>query len=215
MSWAVAVVLESQHHPQSPKPHRPRAARTLRAPLEYRETFWADAFNGDWAARNKSNGNSEGLEDKHGGKVGYGGSFVHTFATLVPPATYFKEHPEYFSEVGGKRVDGYAQLCVTNEDVKKLITAKVLAFLRETPTRRSSPSPRTTATTTACVPSARSWRTKKARRRGRCSIWSTMWPPRSASSTRKWRLTPLPTSTPQTSAACQAAAERHHPAVQH
>ena len=40
-------------------------------PLEYRETFWSDAFDGDWAARNKSNGNSERLEAKHGGKVRY------------------------------------------------------------------------------------------------------------------------------------------------
>ncbi len=103
-------------------------------PLEYRESFWADAFDGDWAARNKSNGNSERLEEKHGGKVRYGGPFfVHTFAALVPPETYFKEHPEYFSEVNGQRLEGYAQVCVTNEDVKKLITARVLAHLREDP----------------------------------------------------------------------------------
>ncbi len=103
-------------------------------PLEYRESFWADAFDGDWAARNRCNGNSERLEGKHGGKVRYGGpSFVHTFAALVPPAEYFREHPEYFSEVNGQRLDGYAQVCVTNEDVKKLITAKVLAYLRQDP----------------------------------------------------------------------------------
>ena len=52
---------------------------------------------------------------------------------LVPPATYFKAHPEYFSEVNGQRLDGYAQVCVTNEAVKKLVTAKVLAYLREDP----------------------------------------------------------------------------------
>jgi len=104
-------------------------------PLEYRETFWADAFDGDWAARNKSNGNTERLEEKHGGKVRYGGPFfVHTFAPLIPPAEYFKEHPEYFSEVGGKRLAENAQLCLTNEAVKKLITEKVLAHLRSDPT---------------------------------------------------------------------------------
>lgn len=104
-------------------------------PLEYRETFWCDAFDGDWAARNKSNGNSERLGEKHGGKVRYGGPFfVHTFAQFVPPATYFKEHPEYFSEVNGRRLDGYAQVCVTNAAVKKLITAKVLAYLSKDPT---------------------------------------------------------------------------------
>lgn len=104
-------------------------------PLEYRESFWADAFDGDWAARNKCNGDSERLQERHGGKIRYGGpSFVHTFAALVPPAEYFAEHPEYFSEVNGKRLDGYAQVCVTNEEVKKLITAKVLKYLQDDPT---------------------------------------------------------------------------------
>ncbi len=104
-------------------------------PLEYREVFWFDSFDGDWAARNKSNGNTERLDEKHGGKIRYGGSFfVHTFAALIPPEEFFKSHPEYFSEVDGKRLDGYAQVCVTNEEVKKLITARVLAHLRADPT---------------------------------------------------------------------------------
>lgn len=103
-------------------------------PLEYREPFWRDAFDGDWAVRNKANGNSERLEEKHGGRVRYGGPFfVHTFARLVPPETYFQDHPEYFSEVNGKRLDGYAQVCVTNESVKRIITAEVLRYLREDP----------------------------------------------------------------------------------
>ena len=84
------------------------------------KSFWADAFDGDWAARNKSNGNTERLDEKHGGKIRYGGSFfVHTFAALVPPEEFFKSHPEYFSEVDGKRLDGYAQVCVTNEEVEE------------------------------------------------------------------------------------------------
>ncbi len=32
-------------------------------PLEYRETFWFDAFDGDWAVRNKSNGNKSNDND--------------------------------------------------------------------------------------------------------------------------------------------------------
>jgi hypothetical protein len=55
-------------------------------PLEYRESFWFDAFDGDWAVRNKSNGNSERLDDKRGGKHIYEG-FVHTFFPLIPPKT--------------------------------------------------------------------------------------------------------------------------------
>jgi hypothetical protein len=47
---------------------------------------------------------------------GIGAVIRHYYAELVPPATYFKEHPEYFAEIGGKRVaDG--QLCTSNPDV--------------------------------------------------------------------------------------------------
>lgn len=40
----------------------------------------------------------------------------HYFSELVPPATYFQDHPEYFAEINGKRIaDG--QLCTSNPDV--------------------------------------------------------------------------------------------------
>ena len=75
--------------------------------LEYREPYVADCFDGDWCARNRVNSSSGRLEAKHGGKVRFGdGFFVHTFSRLVPPEKYFKDHPEYFSQVGGKRRDG-------------------------------------------------------------------------------------------------------------
>ncbi len=102
--------------------------------LEYREPFTFDCFDGDWCARNRMNSSSGRLEARHGGKVRFGdGFFVHTFARLVPPEKYFKEHPEYFSLVGGKRQDGYAQLCCTNEDVIRLCTEGVLAAMRAQP----------------------------------------------------------------------------------
>jgi len=102
--------------------------------LEYREPFTFDCFDGDWCARNRVNSSSGRLQARHGGKVRFGdGFFVHTFARLVPPEKYFKEHPEYFSLVGGKRQDGYAQLCCTNEDVIRLCTEGVLAAMKAQP----------------------------------------------------------------------------------
>lgn len=102
--------------------------------LEYREPFTFEAFDGDWTARNRMNSANARLEAKHGGKVRFGdGFFVHTFARLVPPETYFKDHPEYFSLVGGKRQDGYAQLCCTNEDVIRICTEGILAAMRAQP----------------------------------------------------------------------------------
>ncbi len=101
-------------------------------PLEYRESFWFDAFDGDWAVRNKSNGNSERLDAKRGGKHSYQG-FVHTFFPLIPPQTYFKEHPEWFSEIDGNRKYEHAQLCLTNEEMRKELVKNLKARLRSNP----------------------------------------------------------------------------------
>ncbi len=120
-------------------PKRPRLAladlNETKVPiLEYREPFTMDCFDGDWCARNRMNSSSGRLEARHGGKIRFGdGFFVHTFAGLVPPEKHFKEHPEYFSLVGGKRQDGYAQLCCTNEDVIRLCTEGVLAAMKAQP----------------------------------------------------------------------------------
>ncbi len=52
--------------------------------------------------------------DKDGGRPAWG-MWVHTFNELVPPETYYQEHPEYFAMVKGKRIP--TQLCLTNADV--------------------------------------------------------------------------------------------------
>jgi len=102
--------------------------------LEYREPFTIDCFDGDWCARNRMNSSSGRLDEQRGGKVRFGaGMFVHTFDRLVPPDTYFEEHPEYFSEIGGQRIKDHTQLCCTNEDVIRLCTEGTLAAMRADP----------------------------------------------------------------------------------
>jgi hypothetical protein len=100
--------------------------------LEYREPFVEECFDGDWCARNRMNSTSARLEARHGGKMQYL-SLAHTFQTLVPPEKYFKDHPEYFSLVGGNRMDGYAQLCCTNPDVVRLCTEGIREQMRANP----------------------------------------------------------------------------------
>jgi len=102
--------------------------------LEYREPFTSDCFDGDWCARNRVNSSSGRLEEKHGGKVRFGGGFfVHTFDRLVPPEKCFDEHPEYFSLVKGKRLKEHSQLCSTNEDVIRIATEEILKAMRAQP----------------------------------------------------------------------------------
>ena len=102
--------------------------------LEYREPFTIDCFDGDWCARNRMNSSTGRLEEKHGGKVRFGsGLFVHSFNVLMPPEKYFDAHPEYFSEIDGKRTNVHTQLCCTNEDVIRICTEELRKRIQADP----------------------------------------------------------------------------------
>ncbi|MEN6604112.1 MAG: DUF4838 domain-containing protein, partial [Bryobacteraceae bacterium] len=98
--------------------------------FEYREPFFTEAFDRDWAARNRVNGNSSRLDATTGGKVQYY-PFVHSFDRLVPPEKYFRDHPEYYSLIDGKRRPD--QLCLTNPEVARIATAPVFEWIRTHP----------------------------------------------------------------------------------
>jgi hypothetical protein len=100
--------------------------------LEYREPFWFDAHDGDWSVRNRCNGNSNRLDDIRGGRHRYEG-FVHTFYPLIPPDRYFEDHPEWFSEINGKRSHKRAQLCLTNEQMRAELVKNLKERLRRNP----------------------------------------------------------------------------------
>lgn len=60
------------------------------------------------------------------------GMFVHTFQKLIPAADYFEEHPEWFSEINGRRVrDG--QLCLSNPHVLDTLCAHLALRMQEEP----------------------------------------------------------------------------------
>ncbi len=100
--------------------------------LEYREPYWFDALDGDWAVRNKCNGNGNRIDAERGGKHKYEG-FVHTFYPLIPPEKYFADHPEWFSEIDGKRTTERAQLCLTNEEMRAELVKNLKERLRSNP----------------------------------------------------------------------------------
>ena len=103
-----------------------------RPAFEYREPFAFDSFDGDWAARNKCNGHAARLDAARGGQITYQG-FVHTFLSLVPPDEFFAEHPDYFSEIDGKRVRDHGQLCLTHPDLPGVVADRVIARLKDAP----------------------------------------------------------------------------------
>jgi hypothetical protein len=102
--------------------------------FEYREPYFAEAFERGFAFHNKVNGFAARLDAETGGRVVYR-PFVHSFDELVP-RSLFATHPEYFPWINEQRVDGYVQRCLTNPDVLKLATATVLRWIEENPDAR-------------------------------------------------------------------------------
>jgi hypothetical protein len=103
-----------------------------RPAFEYREPFFTEASDKDWAARNKVNGSSMDLDESTGGKFIYY-PFVHTFYQILPAEKYFGEHPEYYALVDGQRRSDNAQLCLTNPNVLRLTINKVLEWIEQHP----------------------------------------------------------------------------------
>jgi hypothetical protein len=101
-------------------------------PLEYRATDYPCSRDADWAVRNKINGTQTALDEARGAKVSYS-HFVHTFNDILNPANEFDKHPEYFSEVKGKRVSGNTQLCLTNPEVLAIAIKTVRRWIQEAP----------------------------------------------------------------------------------
>ncbi|MCL5986023.1 MAG: DUF4838 domain-containing protein [Actinobacteria bacterium] len=149
--WYTSVV---NHIPQSPDLIIGPISERQVPHLEYREVYYYDAFDADWAVRNKCNGWGARLDTKRGRKVTYKKYLAHTFYKLIPPEKYFHEHPEYFSEIDGKRVwevtglkeiakakqyidnnnaweIGLAQLCLTNPNLASVVAEEAKEWLRE------------------------------------------------------------------------------------
>ena len=106
--------------------------------IAVRELFWCDPLSDPvFAARLRLNKRSwRKTPDKLGGqafKFGRRLGNCHTFDTLVPVKKYFATHPEYFSEVGGKRLGTRTQLCLTNPDVLAIVVSNVVAEIDRDP----------------------------------------------------------------------------------
>jgi len=115
--------------------------------LRFRESYYLDSFNALFKTRLKGNFSSrtrymlapmEMIPAAYGGNhrlIFFKGrnSAYHSFYELLPPAKYFKDHPEWYSEIGGKRTFKDAQLCLTNDEMRRELTRNALALLREDP----------------------------------------------------------------------------------
>lgn len=96
-------------------PHMPTIAIDAMNDLQnpafvYRETYYPSAFDAEF------------LEWHHLHQfTDLWGAWGHSFFKYVPPATYFRTHPEYFALVDGQR--RATQLCLSNDTVFQLTVA--------------------------------------------------------------------------------------------
>jgi len=79
--------------------------------------------------------NRHGQPADHPQGVGYVfDGTAHSYFRCVSPREFFKTHPEYFSEIGGVRIGTETQLCLTNPDVLRIATERILARMEAHPT---------------------------------------------------------------------------------
>lgn len=100
--------------------------------LPYREAHYHCANHANFAAKMKNNGALRPVTEEFGGHHEFC-HFVHSFYPILPPSKYFKAHPEWYSEVDGKRTYDRAQLCLTNEEMTREFIKNALEDLRERP----------------------------------------------------------------------------------
>lgn len=105
-------------------------SHTEKPGIRVRNDFYFEAFDPIWAAHNRVNG-AMSYREQPGGVESYWA--VHTFFPLVPPSEFFATHPEYYSLINGSRIAEHAQLCLTNPDVLRILTERLLDVMRKSP----------------------------------------------------------------------------------
>ncbi|MDR0870881.1 MAG: DUF4838 domain-containing protein [Planctomycetaceae bacterium] len=100
--------------------------------LIYREAYYKDAINGVFATHIKNNGALLDISPDYGNHHRFQ-YFVHSFFPILPPGKYFKDHPEWYSEINGQRKHEHAQLCLSNEEMTKEFTKNAVESLKKNP----------------------------------------------------------------------------------
>ncbi len=93
-----------------------------------RFTQYKEAYDPHWAVRHYNN--AIGQKPEFGGAERYWNA--HTMGQFMPAKEYYTEHPEYFALRDGKRINN-GQLCLSNPDVLRICTEKLLNRMKDTP----------------------------------------------------------------------------------
>jgi hypothetical protein len=114
----------------------PATDRLIKPAFLMRNTSYAwpggDAI---FRARQGDNRNGHTADDPQGIGYAFDGT-CHSYFSYISPREFFKVHPEYFSEIGGVRVGEETQLCLTNPDVLRIVTERMLKRMEGQPNVR-------------------------------------------------------------------------------
>ena len=98
--------------------------------FEYRDAYFRGAFDGEFASKIRLNTSVADISREKGSNMKFFSSH-HSFESLLPGKVYFKENPEYYAEIDGKRIP--SQPCLSNPDVVKEMTANLLKTIESNP----------------------------------------------------------------------------------
>lgn len=99
--------------------------------FDFRDAYFRNAFDGSFCAANNLNSSLGDISKAKGGRMKWF-NFHHSFCDLVPESLYFEEHPEYYSEIDGKRTKN-SQLCLTNPEVAKIAESTLRKWIESNP----------------------------------------------------------------------------------
>lgn len=101
-------------------------------PFLYRETFYKSVLytNSEFSVKLKLNGHNQPIPDSLGAHYQILG-FCHTMPWLLPASAYFKDHPEWFAVVNGKRSPDNTQPCLTNMEMKDEMVRQALKWIEK------------------------------------------------------------------------------------
>ncbi len=91
--------------------------------LGYREVYYRDYSDPVFAIKRKVSPS---------GRHENWGFWCHSFSTLIPSRVYYKDHPEYFALIDGKR-DPQGQLCLSNPEVLTVLVENLRRYMDESP----------------------------------------------------------------------------------
>ena len=88
-----------------------------------------------FAVKLRDNGTVQ-IPKKDGGTFPRAKGDIHAFGYLLPAKKYFSQHPEWYSEINGKRQSKNAQLCLSNPECRKEMVRAALEHMRKHPDQK-------------------------------------------------------------------------------